>query len=142
VFVDVAFPVRHVGDAVRRSQHLAGPRRVIKPALRFLIGRRSRTAWRQCTLVAVPHLRIGQANDCAGSKLNRQSNMQQQSANRPALADRPITVRTRPPAAQVQFARVLDHHDVASATRGAVRVAAAHTISPVVTASLRRKRVN
>src|SRR4051794_10129652 len=30
VLVDVAFPVRHIGDAVRHSQHLAGPRRVIK----------------------------------------------------------------------------------------------------------------
>ena len=47
-------------------------------------------------------------------KINHQSNMQHQSANRSALADRPIAIRPRPPAAQVQFGRILDHDNVAS----------------------------
>jgi hypothetical protein len=44
--------------------------------------------------------------------------MQQQSAQSPALADRPIAVRPRPPPPQRQFARVLNHDHVATASPG------------------------
>src|SRR5436190_15079609 len=114
VLEDIAFPVRYLGDAVRFSQCLARPRRAIQPTLRLLIDGRARVAMFQRTLVAVPYLRIDQANDRTGRPINRQSNMQHQSANRPALADRPVAIRPRPPPAQVQFGRVLDHDNVAS----------------------------
>jgi len=39
--------------------------------------------------------------------------MQQQSAQRSALANRPITVRPCPPTSQRQFAGILNHDDVA-----------------------------
>src|SRR5262249_336316 len=59
--------------------------------------------------------------------LKRQTDMQQQSAQRPALADRAITIRPRPPTSQRQFAGILNHHDVAPADpRGRARHRVAH----------------
>ena len=114
VLIDVAFPVRYSGDAVRRRQNFTGARRRVEPAPRLLVGCRAPAPWPDLTLVPVPDLGIDEAKQRARSNLKRQSRMQQQSAQRSALADRSITARPRPPTSQRQFARVLGHHDVAT----------------------------
>ncbi len=125
VLVDIAFPVRDDGDAVRRRQHFAGVRRRIQPALRLLACSRARTPRRELVAVPVPDLGIDQTEQRVAPNLERQSHMQQQSPQGPALADRTIAARPRASASQRQFGRVLNHHHIPTSnprcrTRGCV----------------------
>src|SRR5712692_9714697 len=107
MLVDVAFPVRYNGDAVRRLQHFTGVRCGVEPALRFLVGCRAKAPRIGRALIPVPDRGIDEAEQRTGSSLKRYSRMQQHSAQRATLADRPITARPCPPTSQCQFARVL-----------------------------------
>jgi hypothetical protein len=58
VLIEIAFAVRHDGNAARSRQHLAGARRGVEPAPRFLICGDARTPWRNRTFISIPYLSI------------------------------------------------------------------------------------
>src|SRR5207248_2445399 len=142
VLVDIAFSIRYGGDTSCRSQLLTGARGRVQPALRFLIAGDARTAWQQIALIAVPNFRIGQTDQRARTQFKCQSSVQKQAAQSSTFANRPVSVRPRPPTPEGQLAGILNDHYVAPRDPAAVRLTAWNTISSAVTASLCRKRQN